>query len=220
MLDYKDSISIGVSVVLMLIGIFIDSLWVRSGLGVVAATLLLWPFVHRRFGMTIPMTLASVCMLGLAIAFAWQVIEYGWTIFPPDSSLGPRIMAADTQAEIITTLKSAGHQTLVVRYPTGDVKSLRLALQWWELFTRAGWDAPTVATDYPDPKSLPPLLVSVASTPDRTEGNLVNRAHIPHGAFLLVQTLLNHGIKVKVNTSNVVPDTQSYALVVTSEESR
>jgi hypothetical protein len=86
MFEYKDSYGNGLAILLVLIGVLIDMLFVRCGLAIAAATLLLWPFLHRRFGMTPATTLMLVSLVGLLIGGTWWLIERQSTGSSPNTS--------------------------------------------------------------------------------------------------------------------------------------
>src|SRR5579859_284702 len=77
MFEYKDSYSYAVAIALALIARWVVVMAVQIGLGLLAAAFALWPLLHRRFGMTPPVTLGIVCVGGLVVALIWQLISYG-----------------------------------------------------------------------------------------------------------------------------------------------
>jgi len=74
MAAYKDSYGYGLAVLLALLSAWVDMLVVRYILALAAATLFLWPSLHRRFGMTPAVTAMLVCVVGFLCAGAWHVI--------------------------------------------------------------------------------------------------------------------------------------------------
>lgn len=75
MFEYKDSYAYGFAVLLLLVGLVIDLLIVRCGLAIATITLLMWPTLHRRFGMSIPLALILVCGIGIIAGGAWYGID-------------------------------------------------------------------------------------------------------------------------------------------------
>lgn len=73
MFEYKDSYNYGVAVLLALIGVWVDMIVIRYILAVFAGTFLLWPLLHRSFGMTPAVTLMLVCAVGFVGGGAWQL---------------------------------------------------------------------------------------------------------------------------------------------------
>jgi hypothetical protein len=88
-LHYKDSYGNGLAVLLALAGAVIDVFAVRCILAAAAATLLLWPPLHRRFGMTPAMTLMLVCGLGLFGGGVWRLIEWRSAALAPIEAISP-----------------------------------------------------------------------------------------------------------------------------------
>jgi hypothetical protein len=65
--EYRDSYGYGVAVVLVLVSVAVDMIAIRCMLVIVAATLLFWPLLHRRYAMSLPTTLMLVSIFGLMI---------------------------------------------------------------------------------------------------------------------------------------------------------
>jgi len=72
---YGGAVNNGIAVFLVLVSIVTDYPLVRYALAVIAATLVLWPALHRRYKMTPAIALVLVSVCGLAIGVLWYFAE-------------------------------------------------------------------------------------------------------------------------------------------------
>lgn len=86
MFEYKDSINTAIAFGLVLAGIVIDIPAIRIALAIGAVTFFAWPFFHRRYQMSLAVTLLMVSGVGLAIGAVWSFINWQISLRKPDTA--------------------------------------------------------------------------------------------------------------------------------------